>query len=402
MRGRRALTILLILSLMSLTGCWSRKELNDLALVMALGIDLVPEGYAVTVQVMNPSEAGNQKGASSGSLPVVTYKSVGRTVPDALQRMLGMTPRMLYLAHIRVLVFGEELARSGVSDALDFISRDHDLRTDFYLLVAKNSKASKILEIITPFEHIPANSLYSSILVSHKKWAATGKVTLQQFITELERGGSNPIMSGVQLKGDLEDGESAKNVQSISPKALIQHAGIAVFKKDKLVGWLGEPLSKSVNYTLNDVDSTVGNVPGPDGGTVGFIVYRADTSMDIKLNDQAKPEFTVQLNIEANLTTVEGTLDLNKPSSIEGIEKNLEKRFDDRMASDIREIQQKYNSDIFGFGEALHRKYPKLWKDYRDHWADTFKTVKIDVHSKVAVRRIGSVIQPLQRELEEK
>lgn len=124
--------------------------------------------------------------------------------------------------------------------------------------------------------------------------------------------------------------------------------------------------------------------------------------MDIKLNDQAKPEFTVQLNIEANLTTVEGTLDLNKPSSIEGIEKNLEKRFDDRMASDIREIQQKYNSDIFGFGEALHRKYPKLWKDYRDHWADTFKTVKIDVHSKVAVRRIGSVIQPLQRELEEK
>lgn len=402
MRGRRALTILLILSLMSLTGCWSRKELNDLALVMALGIDLVPEGYAVTAQVLNPSEAGNQKGASSGSLPVVTYKSVGRTVPDALQRMLSMTPRMLYLSHIRVLVLGEALARSGVSNALDFISRDHQLRTDFFLLVAKNSSASKILEIVTPFEHIPANSLYSSILVSHKKWAATGKVTLQQFITELERGGSNPIMSGVQLYGDTDNGESAKNVQSISPKTLIQHAGIAVFKKDKLVGWLGEPLSKSVNYTLNDVDSTVGNVPGPDGGTAGFIVYRADTSMDIKLNDQGQPEFTVRLNIEANLTTVEGTLDLNKPSSIEDIEKNLEKRFNDRMASDIREIQQKYNSDIFGFGEALHRKYPKVWKDYRDHWADTFKTVKINVQSKVAIRRIGSVIQPLKRELEEK
>lgn len=402
MRGRRALTILLILSLMSLTGCWSRKELNDLALVMALGIDLVPEGYAVTAQVLNPSEAGNQKGSSSGSLPVVTYKSVGRTVPDALQRMLSMTPRMLYLSHIRVLVLGEALARSGVSNALDFISRDHQLRTDFFLLVAKSSSASKILEIVTPFEHIPANSLYSSILVSHKKWAATGKVTLQQFITELERGGSNPIMSGVQLYGDTDNGETAKNVQSISPKTLIQHAGIAVFKQDKLVGWLGEPLSKSVNYTLNEVDSTVGNVPRPDGGTAGFIVYRADTSMNIKLNDQGKPEFTVQLNVEANLTTVEGTLDLNKPSSIEGIEKNLEERFNHRMASDIREIQQKYNSDIFGFGEALHRKYPKLWKDYRHHWADTFKTVKIDVQSKVAIRRIGSVIQPLKRELEEK
>lgn len=138
---------------------------------------------------------------------------------------------MLYLSHIRVLVFGEALARSGVSDALDYISRDNQLRTDFYLLVAKNAKASKILEVITPFEHIPANSLYSSILVSHKKWAATGKVTLQQFITELERGGSNPIMSGVQLQGEVQDAETTENVRSISPKALIEHAGIAVFKK---------------------------------------------------------------------------------------------------------------------------------------------------------------------------
>ncbi|WNS43509.1 Ger(x)C family spore germination protein [Paenibacillus sp. MMS20-IR301] len=403
MRGRRMLAILLILGLASmLTGCWSRKELNELALVMALGIDLDPEGYAVSAQVMNPSEAGNQKGASSGSLPVVTYKSVGKTVPDALQRMLSMTPRMLYLAHIRVIVFGEELARSGVSDALDFLSRDNQTRTDFYLLVAKNSTASKILEIVTPFEHIPANSLYSSILVSHKKWAATGKVTLQQFITELERGGSNPIMSGVQLRGNLQNGESPKNVQNISPQTLIQHAGIAVFKKDKLVGWLGEPLSKSVNYALNEVDTTVGNVPSPEGGTAGFIVTQADTRLDIKINEEGKPEFIVKLNIEADLTTVEGPLDLNNPANLKIIEDNLQNRFNIKMSSDIREIQEKYNSDIFGFGEALHRKYPRLWKDYREHWEDTFKTVKVDVHSKVAIRRIGSIIQPLKKEIEEK
>ncbi|KHL95984.1 spore gernimation protein GerC [Paenibacillus sp. IHB B 3415] len=401
MWGRRALTLLLVLCLASLTGCWSRKELNDLALVMALGIDLDPEGYAVSAQIMNPSETGTQKG-SSGSLPVVTYKCVGRTVPEALQRMLSVAPRIPYLAHIRVLVVGEALARSGVSDALDFISRDHQLRNDFYLLVAKNRKAADILEILIPFEHIPANSLYSSILVAHKKWAATGKVTLQQFITELERGGSNPIMSGVQLQGDVEEGDSPRNVQSIRPKTLIQHAGIAVFKKDKLVGWLDETLSKSVNYVLADVDTTVGNITSPGGGTVGFTVSRADTSLDIRLNDQDQPEFLVKLNIEADLTTVEGTLDLNKPSSIQAIEEALQNKYNIKMARDIRTIQQQYNSDIFGFGEALHRKYPHLWKDYREHWEDSFQTVKIDVQSKVTVRRIGSVIQPLKREIEEK
>lgn len=335
-------------------------------------------------------------------MPVVTYQAIGRTVPDALQRMLSMTPRMLYLAHIRVLVIGEALARRGVSDVLDFTSRNHELRTDFFLLVAKESRASKILEIITPFEHIPANSLYSSILVSHKKWAATGKVTLQQFITELERGGSNPVMSGVQLNGDRQNGGSVNNVDTISPKTMIEHAGIAVFKKDKLVGWLDEPGSKTVNYVLDEVDSTVSNEHSPGGGLAGFIITRSDSNLDVRLDAQGKPEFTVRLNIEANLTTIQGKLNLNNPASIEDIQRNLEQDYDLSLTQNIREVQQKYGADIFGFGEALHRKYPRLWRTYRENWEDSFRTVKVKVRSKIVIQRIGSIIQPLKQEIEEK
>lgn len=94
-------------SLIITSGCWSRKELNELAVVMALGIDTHKDGYAVSAQVLNSSELATKSGGSIGSLPVVTYKSVGKTVPDALQRMLSMAPRMLYLSHVRVLVLGK-------------------------------------------------------------------------------------------------------------------------------------------------------------------------------------------------------------------------------------------------------------------------------------------------------
>ncbi|MRN56197.1 Ger(x)C family spore germination protein [Paenibacillus monticola] len=399
MWGKKVGSILLLISLTLLSGCWSRKELNELAIVMALGIDSVPEGYEVSAQVMNSSEAGGPSGGSSGSLPVITYKAVGKTLPDALQRMLSTTPRILYLSHIRVLVFGEEVAREGVSDVLDFINRNHQLRTDFFLLVAKNSKASEILEVITPFEHIPANSLYSSILVAHKNWAATGKVTLQQFIIELERGGSNPVMSGVQLKDDVSEGGSIKNLQTITPKSLIQHAGIAVFQKDRLVGWLGEASSKSLNYVLNEVNSTTGNVTC-EGGTVAFLITKADSSIDIKLNPENEPEFTLNLKTEANLTAIQSTIDLSKTSSIENIRSRIEKKFIVNIKRDIKEVQEKYGSDIFGFGEALHRQYPDIWRSYRKRWEDRFRTVKISVRTSVTIRRIGSVIQPQKRELE--
>ncbi|WP_235782000.1 Ger(x)C family spore germination protein [Paenibacillus senegalensis] len=229
------LIALLLSSLVIAPGCWSRKELNEIAVVMALGIDVAEGGYSVSAQVLNSSEAGSTHINSIGSLPVVTYKSFGKTIPDALQRMLSMAPRTLYLSHLRVLVFGEELARKGVGDAMDFISRNHELRTDFFLLVAKNSKATDILEVVTPFEYIPANSLYTSILASNRKWAVTGKVTLQHFITELKRHGSDPVLSGVELAGKKESAGSVDNVKKLIRTPCCSMRGWLYLKK---TGWL--------------------------------------------------------------------------------------------------------------------------------------------------------------------
>ncbi|MFC6648980.1 Ger(x)C family spore germination protein [Paenibacillus rhizoplanae] len=394
--------LLLVFSLAVLPGCWSSKELNELAVVMALGIDTAPQGYAVSAQVLNSGEARNNKGESGKSLPVLTYKATGQTVPDALQHILSAAPHALYLSHIRVLVLGEELARQGVSDIMDFITRNHQLRSDFFLVVAKHSLASDILEINTSFEPIPANSLYSSILVSHKNWAATGSITLQQFILELERGGSNPIMSGVQLKGDTSGGGTLQNIESIVPKSQIVQAGMAIFKKDRLVGWLGESTSKTVNYTLNEVSSTNGNVTCPDGGKIGFIVTRSESRIHPRIGPDGKPEFTVRINVEVDLTTIQSTIDLSKPANVETLQTEIEKKYKTVMSRNIQNVQKTFASDIFGFGEALHRKYPRLWRTYREEWDEHFKQVKISVDCDAHVRRIGSIDQPQRREMESK
>lgn len=391
---------LLLVGLAVLPGCWSKKELNELAVVMALGIDLDREGYAVSAQVMNSSEVGSQQRSSMGSSPAITYKTVGKTVPDALQRMLEVTPRMLYLSHVRVLVFGEEMARKGVSDALDFISRNRQLRTDFYLLVAKGMKAEDILQVVTPFEHIPANSLYSSILVSNKKSAAMGKVTLRQFITEMDRSGSNPILSGVEIQGPRQTGRELDNMKRIKPNTILKHAGLAVFVKDRLVGWLEESGSKSVNYVLNKVEMTVGNVPCPEGGVVGVEIADSKSAIDVKLAPDGRPEFGIRLKLEANINAMQCNLDLSKPSNLEEIEDKLARTLTTNVEHNIQEVQRKYGADIFGLGEALHREYPKVWNKYRGHWEDSFRTMKVRVHSEVKIRRIGSIIQPERREME--
>ncbi|MGE7646825.1 hypothetical protein ACQKM1_03405 [Peribacillus frigoritolerans] len=50
-------------------------------------------------------------------------------------------PRRLYVAHLREIVFGEEMARAGIAKPLDVLSRQKELRSDFYMTVAKGSTA---------------------------------------------------------------------------------------------------------------------------------------------------------------------------------------------------------------------------------------------------------------------
>lgn len=399
----RILAAVLLLHSVLLAGCWNRRELNELAVVVALGVDMDEKGYTVTAQVVNPSEVNTQL-STSGSATVVTYTEKGVSIPDALQRMLGKAPRQLYLAHLRVLVFGEQLARKGLIEILDYVSRSHEIRSDFYMLVAKQSKARDILSVLTPFEKIPADSLFSSIKLSDKRWAATGRITLQHFITVLDRGGSNPVLSGVRVSGELSKGRTNELLKDLRPETLLVREGLAVFKKDKLVGWLGEDDSKTVNYMLNQVNGTVAHVPCPDGtkGNISINIVRSKSRIKAKTDGNGEPAFTAQLDLEANINAIQCDMQMNDPSAMTSIEKELEKLAWHNTLVNIREVQSKYGSDIYGFGEALHRQKPKLWKAYKNDWDRYFRKAPIDVEVKVAIRKVGSIIQPLVKDVKQR
>lgn len=151
---------LVFLLIFILTGCWSSKELNKIAIITALGIDKTENGFQLSVQVINPGEIAEKN--SSGRTEVIRYKKSGATIQEAFRKLTLDVPRVIYLSHLRVVIFGEDMAKAGIGKALDFLSRDHEMRSDFYLTVAKGSNASDILNVETPQEKLPANKLYDA------------------------------------------------------------------------------------------------------------------------------------------------------------------------------------------------------------------------------------------------
>lgn len=62
MKRRSLLLCLLVLIQIGLTGCWSRQEMNDLAIAVGIGIDKIGDQYQVSAQVVLPSQIAGSKG----------------------------------------------------------------------------------------------------------------------------------------------------------------------------------------------------------------------------------------------------------------------------------------------------------------------------------------------------
>ncbi|MDF2713196.1 MAG: Ger(x)C family germination protein [Paenibacillus sp.] len=381
--------LLASLLVLPLAGCWDRREMNELGISVAMGIDKVGGLYQVTVQVVQPGEVAQKKTANGASTPVTMYESKGHTLFEAIRKMTTVSPRKIYASHLRVVLFGEQLARDGIEESLDLLSRDYELRTDFYILVARGTTAANALSILTPLEKIPANKIYESIETSEKVWTSTA-VTLDEFITNYVSDGKSPVLSGIMVKGDKEAGQSQRNVELIRPAAELQNAGLAAFRKGKLIGWLDDEESKGYNYILNHIKSTVSHVSCPQGGNIALEVVRSDAKVKGYVKNRI-PHIDILLQLEQNAGEVNCKLDLTRLETIHELEERAEQSLKKTIVHAVEEARNKYKTDIFGFGNAIHRADPGSWKTLKADWDNHFVNAVVQVKVDVKIKRVGTM-----------
>ncbi|MCD5322122.1 MULTISPECIES: Ger(x)C family spore germination protein [Pontibacillus] len=397
MKKRLLLCITLLFLLTSLTGCWSKRELDELAIATGLGLDKTENGYKFTVQIINPAEVAAK--TISTRTAVTTYTSEGRSMFEALRGLTDKAPRKVYLSHIRKVVFGEELARSGISETLDFLTRDHELRTDFHMAVAKGMEAHDLLTILTPMEKIPASKMYFSMQTSRDYWAPSIVVKIQQLITQILSDGQEPVLSGVYNVGDLEKGSRLENVEDVGAPTDVRVDSVGVFKGDRLIGWMDQAQSKGFNYIQGNVRNTAEYFTCKDDGSITLEVMKAKSDKTVSIQN-GEPHFNVKVMVEGNIADVECEVDLMKVDAIKELEQSFSKQLTILLNETVKDVQEDYQSDIFGFGDLLHRKDPAYWKTVKQEWDSTFPEVDISVDATVEINRTGTISNPYKLDKE--
>ncbi|MFX3636134.1 MAG: Ger(x)C family spore germination protein [Candidatus Pristimantibacillus sp.] len=382
------LSIILICLLM-LTGCWSRRELNELLIVLGIGIDWEDGEYLVSFQVVNPGEISLQK--KGGDRPPGTlFQGKGKTIFEAARSLTAEAPRKVYMGHLQLYVIGESLARRGISDFIDNSLRDNELRMDFNLVIARGTKAEDILKLYTPVEKLPSYSMLQSLQTSEKSWAPTVAVTMDEVLDKLSSVGTELALTGIHLVGDPKMAKSKKNVESFLPASRFRYWGIAVFKDDKLIGWLNERESKGYTDITNNLDSTSIELPCGNNKYMGIEITSSNSKLESMIN-KGMPEVNVQIRADANIIDRPcRDVDLTDPATIKQIQDEAVIIIQSNAEAAVNKAKR-MKSDVLGFGSKFGKEHSAYWEEVKDNWSDEhFPHLKINYDIKLLIHKTGT------------
>ena len=369
--------------IMSLSSCWSRRELNTLAIVLATALDVgdKPDTVKVTAQIVKPGGIKAGTSSSGGGASEKAYSNVAYTDKSILSALSGfthITNRRMYFSHNEILIFSSELAQRGISEGIDTFTRNFETRMNVYILVSKD-KAADILDEEIELEQMPASHI-SELLQNQELSSETAIVTLRDFNIAMLSGTMAPIVPMIEM-------------YEFKGKKKAKLEGTAVFKGSRMLGQLSVAQTrgllwitdKAKRHTIT-VETKWGKVDllltGPKGSIKPF--EDEDGSIGIKL----------KLSAEGCLEGNETEQDM---SSLENI-KMLSELAEEAIRADIESAlkqAQALSADVFGFGEAIRRDYPKAFEKIKDNWEVEFVKLKPELEVEVQIDCTGGIGKPV-------
>lgn len=371
-------SIALILSFSCLTGCWDSNELNDYAYVLGVAVDKgAVENMRVTAQLAKPSQMRIDASGGTSQKAYWNVSKEGQTFLRTLRGFMHESGRDLYFPHNEFLVVSWDAAKEGVGAYLDFFARDHDARIANWIFVARNS-ASEVLNFQPEFEKIPAVSI-DELAHQQDKISETHPTKIIEFINNLLSKTTATVVPILEVSGDEKK------------KLLMENS--AVFKEDKLVGELNSKETRGLLWVTNKIRFCDLTVSLPDiEGKIDLEVFLSKSNFTAALKD-GKPVITITVKTESNMDAQSTTTSLSTSETLIKLGSVQEESIKGEIESAIKKAKE-LHADIFGFGEAVFRKYPKEWKTMEAKWDEVFQDIQVDIQVKSLVGGTGLVAEP--------
>lgn len=350
--------IFILLITLFLGGCYDYQELNDLAIISGIAIDY-EDDYEVTFEVLESQKESNEKASY--------VKATGKTISEAFAKASLKIHKEVYFAHVKVILFSEEIAKNYMQDVTDYILREPNIRNIFYPLIVLDGKASLILE--NKNEASPVTSVALEKALTNNR--STPKIAIN--------------MDFETMMNNFVDPKKDAYLNTIKKdETTFALSGMALFKGYQMVGQLNEQETSLFNLLKNTSDNTFIKMACPfkEDKTITIDLYH-NRDTDIKVKED---NIVINSSLKGSVIEDNCEIDFRTSSSYE----ELSHTFSDEIKKEINHLIKKIQnlqSDVLEFQNIYYQKERKELTNW--YLKDTLVNIDLDINKNGLIFKVN-------------
>lgn len=353
----KKIILLIITSLIFLTGCYDNVELNKLSIISGIGIDYVDDEFVLTYEIYNDNKSEN-----TGELISDTITGKGKTISEAFNNANMKTSKKDFFAHLKLVIVSENLINGHFKEINDYLIRDTDIREEFFLVVASNTTPEEILKS-TSVKH-PVASEYIVKLLSNEKYnnSLPTKEIYQKILSKLIGSKTDIVLNSVSI---IDNHLSLSNSYMFKEYNMLKSLSEHDSSLYTLLMFNNEGISYQKEY---------------DGYVFVINICEVKTNIDVESSN-----ILVNLELEARILENNPNLNLKDTDTYNMLNNDFESIIKDDIYNFVKMVQSS-KSDILGLQELYYKSNNK---DNKKLW----ETADIDVNVNLKINYKGFIFE---------
>lgn len=375
----KRILLLVFLTAIMLSGCWNYREIEQLAIVSGIAVDKFEQDqYEFTVELVDVS--GGKETAPSSKILTMT----GETMFDAARNSISVSGEKLYWSHSNIIIVSEEIAREGIATILDWYIRDPETRPDITIAIARTEKAKDIY--LTPEREQDVLSMkISDIIKNQESFPNFPPVEMWEFINHLGTEGLSAWTPAVGLK-------------KVNGTIVPQMDGTAVFREDKLIGYLSGDETKYALFVRDEIKGGILTEEIEHEGKkcrISLEIFSSKTAIKPVVNGM---EITMDIKVDCTVSIGEvmGDINVMDEKGRNELKKIAEESLKKNMQRVIDKIQHELQSDMLGFGSSINQSKPKEWQKLKRQWDRIFPQVQVNIQCDILIENSAMTSKPIK------
>lgn len=389
---------------LSTSGCWDRREIEDLGFIVGCAVDTANAGDAprdaeyiqVSVVMVKPWAMSTGGGAVGMEKVWVPVTATGRTMIEAVRNLNERSSRRPYWSHNRLLAFGQDMAVAGVDSVMDFFLRGEQRRLETMVGVVDGGRGWDLVSVDSAMERLQSVAAEGTSINTFAGEGTTVLTTVRKFLIALSDHGVDPLAARIVMVSPTGEPSVTGSVLREDINLTVEIQGSAAFRGAKLAGWLDGSQTRGVNWIRGDVAGAgipVSSTDASDGDDYRkYITVRtraSNSQVEVMADSESsKVSAKVRIRVDGMIAEVRGEATLDNDKVIERIESGLAEVVKNEALSAVRRLQQ-LKSDAIGFGRMLMASDLAAWRRVESRWEDAYQSMEVDIDVEAHIERAG-------------